>query len=320
MRLFVHSNKETVASAVYKSNCSAELKYRFRCLPLLSKGFNSMKTRIITAIAAIIVILVPCFVFLHTFVLPLVMGLFAGIAVYEIIKATGGKNKLLQAISCATAAVVPMLVHLNIEIPFMPVAIIYVLAYLIIMVPMHKTTKFNDVVTALFATLAVPLSLSIFVFLRDIYILYPYEYTKENGVFLILLAMFSAWMTDTMAYFSGKFLGRHKLCPNVSPNKTIEGAVGGVIGNVIASTVMFFIFDKFFFTMHTFVWWQIIIISAVLSVISMFGDLSASLIKRNNGIKDFGNIFPGHGGVMDRIDSCLFVLPALWTCLYIINM
>ena len=279
-----------------------------------------MKTRIITAIAAIFIILVPCFIFMHTFVMPLIMGLFAAIAVYEIIKATGGKNRIIQTISCITAAAVPMIMHFNIEIPFMPVAIIYALAYLIIMVPMHKTTKFNDVITALFATAAVPASISVFVRLRDIYILYPYNYSKSTGLFLILLAMFSAWMTDTMAYFSGKFLGKHKLCPNVSPNKTIEGAVGGVLGNVIASTAMFFIFDKFFFTMHTFVWWQIIIISAVLSVVSMFGDLSASIIKRNHGIKDFGNIFPGHGGVMDRIDSCLFVLPALWTCLYIINM
>lgn len=275
-----------------------------------------MKTRIITAILAIIVILVPCFVFLHSFVLPLILGLFSAIAVYEIINATGGKNKILLALSCATAAAIPFAFHFNIEIPLMPVAIIYTLAYLIIMVPMHKTTKFNDVITALFSTVAVPSSLSVFVLLRDTYIVYPDKFSKSAGVFLILLAMFCAWMTDTFAYFTGKFLGKHKLCPNVSPNKTIEGAVGGVIGNMIACTIMFIIFDKFFFTVHTLALWQIIIISAVLSVVSMFGDLSASLIKRNHGIKDFGNIFPGHGGVMDRIDSCLFVLPALYVSLY----
>lgn len=284
------------------------------------KGNKYMKTRIITAVAAIIIILVPCFLFLHTFVMPLIMGIFAAIAVYEIIKATGGKNKLLQAISCTTAAAVPMLFHFNIEIPFMPVAVTYALVYFIIMVPMHKTTKFNDVITALFATAAVPVSISVFVLLRDVYITYPDKFTKAGGVFLILFAMFCAWMTDTFAYFTGKFFGKHKLCPNVSPNKTVEGAVGGVVSNVIACTVMFFVFDKFFFTVHTLEWWQIIIISAVLSVISMFGDLSASLIKRNHGIKDFGNIFPGHGGVMDRIDSCLFVLPALYLALYFINI
>lgn len=275
-----------------------------------------MKTRIITAILAIVIILVPCFVFLHSFVLPLILGLFSAIAVYEIINVTGGKNKVLLALSCLTAAAIPFTFHFNFEIPFMPVAVIYVLAYLIIMVPMHKTTKFNDVITALFSTVAVPCSLSFFILLRDTYISYPAKFTKSAGVFLILLAMFCAWMTDTFAYFTGKFLGKHKLCPNVSPNKTIEGAVGGIIGNMIACSVMFIIFDKFFFTVHTLAIWQIIIISAILSVISMFGDLSASLIKRNHGIKDFGNIFPGHGGVMDRIDSCLFVLPALYVSLY----
>ncbi len=278
-----------------------------------------MKTRIITAILAIVIILVPCFVFLHSFVLPLILGLFSAIAVYEIINATGGKNKVLLALSCITAAAIPFAFHFDIEIPFMPVAIIYTLAYLIIMVPMHKNTKFNDVITALFSTVAVPCSLSVFVLLRDTYISHPDKFSKSTGVFLILLAMFCAWMTDTFAYFTGKFLGKHKLCPNVSPNKTIEGAVGGVIGNMIASSIMFIIFDKFFFTVHTLALWQIIIISAVLSVVSMFGDLSASLIKRNHGIKDFGNIFPGHGGVMDRIDSCLFVLPALYLSLYLLT-
>lgn len=279
-----------------------------------------MKTRIITAIAAILVILVPCFVFLHSFVLPLILGIFSAIAVYEVIRATGGKNKVLQALSCITAAGIPFLFHFNIEIPFMPIAIIYTLVYFIIMVPMHKQTTFDNVITSLFATAAIPCSLSVFVMLRDAYITYPESFSESSGVFLILFAMFSAWMTDTFAYFTGRFLGKHKLCPNVSPNKTVEGAVGGVTGNVIASLIMFLIFDKFFFTVHTLAWWQIIIISAVLSVISMFGDLSASIIKRNHGIKDFGNIFPGHGGVMDRIDSCLFVLPALYIALYIINI
>ena len=206
-----------------------------------------MKTRIITAILAIVIILVPCFVFLHSFVLPLILGLFSAIAVYEIINATGGRNKVILALSCITSAAIPFAFHFNFEIPFMPVAVIYVLAYLIIMVPMHKTTKFNDVITALFSTVTVSCSLSVFVILRDTYITHSDKFSKSTGVFLILLAMFCAWMTDTFAYFTGKFLGKHKLCPNVSPNKTVEGAVGGVVGNMIASCVMFVIFDKFFF-------------------------------------------------------------------------
>ena len=279
-----------------------------------------MKTRILTALIAMVVILVPCIIFMHTFVLPVILGLFAAIAVYEVIRATGGKNNILLALSCLTAAAVPFIFHYNVKIPFMPVAAVYALVYLIIMVPMHKTTKFNDVITALFATVAIPVSISVFILLRDVYISNPDSYTKASGVFLILFAMFCAWMTDTFAYFSGKFLGKHKLCPNVSPNKTVEGAVGGVIGATVMNLILYTVFDKFFFTVHTLVWWQIIIISVVLSVVSMFGDLSASIIKRNHGIKDFGKIFPGHGGVMDRIDSCLFVLPALYLSLYFINL
>ena len=279
-----------------------------------------MKTRILTALVAMVVILVPCIIFMHTVVLPIILGLFAAIAVYEVIRATGSKNNILLAISCLTAAAVPFVFHYNIKIPFMPVAAIYILVYLIIMVPTHKTTKFNDVITALFATVAIPVSISVFILLRDVYISDPDSYSKSSGVFLILFAMFCAWMTDTFAYFSGKFLGKHKLCPNVSPNKTVEGAVGGVVGATVMNLILFTVFDEFFFSVHTLVWWQIIIISVVLSVVSMFGDLSASIIKRNHGIKDFGKIFPGHGGVMDRIDSCLFVLPALYLSLYFINL
>lgn len=279
-----------------------------------------MKKRIITALVAIAVIVVPCFAFMHTVVFPAILCIFSALAVYEMIKATGGKNKVLLALSCISAAVIPFLFHFNIEIPFMPAAIIYVLVYLIIMVLMHKKTTFSDVITALFSVVAIPTSLSVFILLRDCYIENPDLYTKANGVYFILFAMLCAWGTDSFALFTGKLFGKHKLCPNVSPNKTVEGAVGGVICTVILNVIVFLIFDKFVFTLHTIVWWQIIIISAVLSVISMFGDLSASLIKRNHNIKDFGNIFPGHGGVMDRIDSCVFVLATLYMILYFVNI
>lgn len=279
-----------------------------------------MKKRIITAIVAIAVIVVPCFAFMHTIIFPIILALFSSIAVYEIIKATGGKNHLLMSLSCISAAAIPFLVHFNIEIPLMPVAIIYVLVYFIIMVLMYSKTAFSDVITALFSTVAIPTSLSVFIRLRDCYVTEPELYTKTNGVYFILFAMLCAWGTDSFALFAGKLFGKHKLCPNISPNKTVEGAVGGIIGTVILNIIVFLIFDKFLFTVHTILWWQIIIISAVLSVISMFGDLSASIIKRNHNIKDFGNLFPGHGGVMDRIDSCVFVLAALYMILYFINI
>lgn len=279
-----------------------------------------MKKRIITALIAIAVIVVPCFAFMHTIVFPIILAIFSAIAVYEMIKVTGSKNIFLTVFSSITAAAVPFLFHFNIKVPFMTVAATYILVYLIAMVFMYKKTKFNDVLIAMFATLAIPSALSVFILLRDCYITYPETYAKENGTYFILLAMLCCWGTDTFALFSGKLFGKHKLCPNISPNKTVEGAVGGVLCTVLLNIAVFFIFDKFVFTLHTLVWWQIIIISAVLSVVSIFGDLSASIIKRNHGIKDFGNIFPGHGGVMDRIDSCVFVLAGTYLALYFVNI
>ena len=278
-----------------------------------------MKKRIITSVIGVIVIL-PCFIFMHSPLFALLFSAAGAIAVHEIIKATGGKNKILTAISCLTAAAIPLLMHYNIEIPVMPVIIIYILAYLMIMVLMYKKTPFNHVVTALFATIAIPCSFSMGILLRDIYIRYPYTYTKATGVFFIFLAVFSAWMTDTFAYFVGRKFGKHKLCPKISPKKTVEGALGGSVGEVILNTALFFVFDKFFFTVHTIEWWQIVIISVILSVVSMFGDLSASVIKRNHGVKDFGKLLPGHGGIMDRADSLLFVLPTLFAAVYLINI
>ena len=278
-----------------------------------------MKKRIITAIIGAIVIL-PCFIFMHSFLFAVLFAVASAIAVHEIIKATGGKNNVLTTISCLTAAAIPFLFHFNIKIPFMPVAILYILVYLIIMVLMYKKTVFSDVITALFTTIAIPGAFSTGIFLRDVYINYPDKYTKSTGVFLILLAVFSAWMTDTFAYFVGRKFGKHKLCPEISPKKTVEGAIGGIIGEVILNTVLFFVFDKFFFSIHTIEWWQIVIISIILSIISMLGDLSASIIKRNHGVKDFGKILPGHGGIMDRADSLIFVLPVLYTAIYFLNI
>ena len=279
-----------------------------------------MKKRIITALIAVAVIVVPCFAFMHTVVFPIILSIFSAIAVYEMIKVTGSKNVFMISFSCLTAAFIPFIFHFNLKVPFMPLIAAYILIYLTMMVFRYQKTKFSDVLMAMFSTLAIPSALSIFLILRDCYITYPEKYTKENGIYFILLAMLCCWGTDIFALFSGKLFGKRKLCPNISPNKTVAGAVGGVLCTLALNIVVFFIFDKFFFTLHTLVWWQIIIISAVLSVISIFGDLSASIIKRNHDIKDFGNIFPGHGGVMDRIDSCVFVLAGTYLALYFVNI
>jgi phosphatidate cytidylyltransferase len=126
-----------------------------------------------------------------------------------------------------------------------------------------------------------------------------------GGEYLYLLIFIGAWVTDTFAYFTGRLFGRHKLAPVISPKKTIEGAIGGVIFCALAFVLYEFIIaeqpDYIFFACA----------GVVISVISVLGDLLMSAIKRKYGPKDFGAIFPGHGGILDRFDSVMAVAPAV---------
>lgn len=154
------------------------------------------------------------------------------------------------------------------------------------------------------------------------------------GIFLIFITVV---LTDTMAYLVGSTVKGPKLCPNISPKKTISGAVGGLIGGMLGAVITWVCFDKFnvfsymgdsFIKLYANgggeynIWVAFgiyLVIGVVASVAAMIGDLGASIIKRKLDIKDYGNIFPGHGGVMDRIDSFLFVVPIVYIVLSIIT-
>ncbi|NBG87603.1 phosphatidate cytidylyltransferase [Isachenkonia alkalipeptolytica] len=127
----------------------------------------------------------------------------------------------------------------------------------------------------------------------------------ESPAHIIWLVFIIAFATDTFAYFTGRFLGKHKLCPRVSPKKTIEGSIGGLVGTVAACGVFaYFIFPQGIFSF--------MILGALGSAVAQMGDLSASMVKRWTGIKDFGKIMPGHGGVLDRFDSIIFAAPLVY--------
>ena len=130
---------------------------------------------------------------------------------------------------------------------------------------------------------------------------------------LIWLVFLTAFGTDIMAYFTGMALGKHKLCPNLSPKKSVEGAVGGVIGSVVFCGIFgyFALPDAFVMTL---------VIGFLGSIFAQLGDLSASAFKRQMGIKDYGNLIPGHGGILDRFDSVLFTAPLVYYCILFINI
>ena len=147
-----------------------------------------------------------------------------------------------------------------------------------------------------------------------VYIVYfiafiPMIRNMENGHILIWYPIFSAWGTDTFAYFAGITMGKHKFS-TISPKKSIEGCIGGILGSTLMVFVYTYLMNRFYeFNMN---YLYIIIMAIIMSVISQFGDLIASSIKRHVDIKDFGNLIPGHGGLLDRFDSMIFVAPFVY--------
>lgn len=131
--------------------------------------------------------------------------------------------------------------------------------------------------------------------------------TSANGIYYLLLLLNFSAVCDTGAYFTGVFFGKHKLCPNISPKKTVEGAAGGIVWSMIVSVVLMLCFkidtSKIAVT---------VILTVPLCIVGMLGDLFASSFKRSVGVKDYGNIIPGHGGILDRFDSILLLSPVVY--------
>ncbi|MDP4092540.1 MAG: phosphatidate cytidylyltransferase [Bacillota bacterium] len=131
----------------------------------------------------------------------------------------------------------------------------------------------------------------------------------KNGNYYIWFIFF-AWVTDTMAYFTGRAFGKRKLSPEISPKKTVAGSIGGIIGCVAASTIYGIVLNSGNYLNVAI--YHFIVIGALVGILSQVGDLAASAIKRYAGVKDYGNLMPGHGGVLDRFDSILFIAPVIY--------
>lgn len=263
-----------------------------------------MKQRIIFgAIGAVIAI--AAFLYASEAVVALAATVLIFMAMYEFFKTLGFLNikKSLVVISyiysaCLISACVYFKTMTNEYLPFIiGVSIICMFA---LMVLRHKDILFGDVATAFTGTTYLTL------FLMCIYLIRTMPY----GKMYIWLPFILAWLTDTFAYFVGVFFGKHKLIPSVSPKKTIEGSVGGIFGAII--TVVIYLFVCSSLTGFEPRYFSGIILSLICSVASQFGDLAASCIKRENNAKDFGSIMPGHGGVMDRFDSVIYISPLVY--------
>lgn len=285
-----------------------------------------MKQRVITGVI-LAVLLLGMMLGVFTPALTVVLAFLSVVSVHEIADCVGMKNKASRALAYAAAVIIPFCVTnrfgnmLNIPdltVYAKPALIVYVILQLVFMVMKYDDTPFTGTAVVIFTSLAVPESYSVIARLRDVYAdpgFASLGAAKSHGIFLILFSFGASWVADVFALFCGMAFGKHKLCPKISPKKTVEGAVGGVLCAAVINCILWLVFKKagFFGTESAVCRLSFVIPSSlILSVISIFGDLSASVIKRNFGVKDFGRILPGHGGIMDRFDSTLFVWPALY--------
>lgn len=279
-----------------------------------------MKQRVITALVLLAVLAVIVWQ-INTPIFIIAIAFFSAVAANEIMKCAKISNKFLVVAGTVFAAVVPFLVteqpfapwlisklfaDIHCTVPNIVYVILITLAFFLAMLKGYSHTSFENVAVAFFAGVVVPFDFSLFVKLRDIEL----DTSSQFGIYVMFYALICALATDTGAQLGGMAFGKHKMAPNISPKKTKEGAVCGIIFGIILNVVAILLYNKFASApldksqMIVF-----IACSPVVGFMGMMGDLSASVLKRNFGVKDFGKIFPGHGGVMDRLDSTLFTLP-----------
>ncbi|MBR3597557.1 MAG: phosphatidate cytidylyltransferase [Clostridia bacterium] len=280
-----------------------------------------MKNRILTTVVGIALVIV-WMVAMYTPFFAALLAFFCAVGVYEMMKAFEMKNIVLRVFYIIIAAIIPFYFEFRTkaDIPLFPVITAIVLFSLVVMVLDFKNLKFEQVICSAFSAVFIPSALSCVVLFRDVYINFPDAYkNKSDGLFFLIFAFFCCWLSDIFALLVGMKFGKHKLAPVISPKKTVEGAIGGIVCCALFNVGLFFLF-KYKFNLSEEITLPLILISSVLlSVLSIFGDLSASTIKRHKGIKDFGNLLPGHGGVMDRFDSSVAVFPALYAIIITIN-
>ena len=273
-----------------------------------------MKQRLITA-AFGFAVLIPVLLFSDTIVLPIALALFSALGVWEMLGCVGLRDRLgLLIPSLIVAAAIPFAARyitlsvgkISYTIAIFGVIVFIYMYYLLCNSVVSKGKLcVLDASLVFLTTLYITVGFTSIVLLRDL----------PHGNLLILLVFIGAWVTDGAAYFVGRALGKHKLIPDVSPKKTIEGAVGGSVFCAISFVLFGLAAGKVTTSSANVI--EMLIAGLIISVISQFGDLIASLIKRHYGIKDYGKLFPGHGGVMDRFDSIIAIAPfLLMICAY----
>ena len=257
-----------------------------------------MLKRILVAVIFIPILVVIIF-FAPPIALPIMVAAISAIAIHEILWSTGCvKYFRISAYSAVLGALIPFWFYFSSSPAQVFVALfIYVVLLFAEAIGSKKQVTLEKMGSAFFVSIMIPVFLSCFIRIMKL----------DHGQYYILLPFVAAFTSDAFALFAGLLFGKHKMAPNLSPKKTWEGAVGGLLGSMVCVLV--------YAAIVSLVWgakanYLVFALYGLLgSVVSQFGDLSFSYIKREYGIKDYGNLLPGHGGVLDRFDSVMFCGP-----------
>ena len=257
-----------------------------------------MKTRIIAS-AILLPLLLIIVLALPKIVTAVLFGVMAAIAAYELLHSTG-YVKHIRFIFYAMVMAFLTSIWSFFEMSYVWALVgimVYVTVLFAEMMASHVKIPLEKVAICLLAGLLIPYLFTSLVRIHTI---------EGLGRYFILIPFIMAFLSDSGAYFAGKYLGKHKLAPVISPKKTVEGVIGGVLAAVIGMLIYCFVLDLCGFTVN---YWAGVLYGALGSVGAVFGDLCFSVIKRQTGIKDYGNLIPGHGGILDRFDSMMIVGP-----------
>lgn len=267
-----------------------------------------MKTRVISAIVAIIIGIVVIMQY-YTILFDVAAFAVFAVAVSEIYRTFKEGNSKISAVLLVTAGAL-VLADRYFNVNLLTLAVLFTVATVFVVVFDFEKIRFTSIASSI--AFAAYVLFCIYSIVRLKYIM-PIESYGYDAAFLVLLCAGIAWGGDSMAYFAGYFFGKHKMAPKLSPKKTIEGAVGGIAGSIVIALLMTYVYSLTPYSANSVVsdigknWIFLVIFAAVGSFVGIVGDLFASAVKRQQGIKDYGNIMPGHGGVLDRFDSFFLV-------------
>lgn len=270
-----------------------------------------MKARVLFGVAGAAFVLLALYVFPSIVAIAAMIAL-SVIAAQEFTAAVcGADSRPLQLLAMGIALVMAI-ASASADWGFWMRLVIFlsIVVMLCVLLKTHDRYGFAQISGVLFAGVVIPYLLMSLIRIFGL----------DDGKIYILLPLLAAWGSDTCALFSGMAFGKHKLAPVVSPKKTIEGSIGGVIGAALLSMVYAIVIHFIRGYALGSILPEYVILGFFGAILGQLGDLSFSVVKRGSGIKDYGKFFPGHGGVLDRFDSVIFVAPAIELLIYAFAM